>query len=628
MPSGNIYGNTSNSYIQSCIEWSYWQSTEDNKSYVTASLWYRRTNSYSGTATHGSWSGSITINGSTTSGSYSGTFTVPNNNSWVKAMEVSGVGVPHNSDGSKDVYIEGSGGLSGSTSLSWTSVGQTISLNTIPRASELVLPENIWLGKQCTLKVDRKSTDFKHTIDFRFECTSYETDYSGYIVQDSASTTVYWTPNAAKLGKKIPNSRGGRGTFVITTYNSSGASIGSKSYSFYATIQEDEDTKPSLSASFSVSDGNTSLTGVEKLIAEWTSVTATIDSCAAKYGASIDEASKKITYGNQSVSGNTATFLAVANTAKVSVTVKDTRGFSQTVEKTYPIVNWIEPTAIVESANITAAGNLTATVVGNVYNGSFGSTDNAVSLKLRCANNGETTWTVLSGPSSIEYSGNTYRATYTSDNFDYQKTYQLKASAWDKLLENEINARNLNMGISEVVTVRSKPVFDWSKNDFAFHVPVSVDGALTTTGEVVSGANITAHGNVTVDGTSTFQGHLHANSGIEMAGMLSSPSGYGNFIFFDNRSYSDFGLSAGYGDDFLKTWIKWLCQTYPDVSRATFIGQFIPASQWTVIGCVYNTSDLNSEGLPRYCGFLAACSADNDTRRFSTYNFALSTRTL
>ena len=60
MQAGTISGKTSNAYITAEIEWSSIPTTATNSSVVTATLYLRRTNSWSGTATNGT--GSFAIN--------------------------------------------------------------------------------------------------------------------------------------------------------------------------------------------------------------------------------------------------------------------------------------------------------------------------------------------------------------------------------------------------------------------------------------------------------------------------------------------------------------------------------------------------------------------------------------
>ena len=134
MASGIITGTTSNKFIESKIEWSSTPSTANNSSTVTASLYYRRTNSYSGSPTAGDGTFTITIDGQ--SGSSSINFVVPNNNEWVLALTVTKT-VVHNSNGSKEIVISATGSIP-SQSLKSTDCSGTATLDSITRGARIL----------------------------------------------------------------------------------------------------------------------------------------------------------------------------------------------------------------------------------------------------------------------------------------------------------------------------------------------------------------------------------------------------------------------------------------------------------------------------------------------------------
>ena len=138
MASGIINGTTSNSNIDSKIEWSSTPSTANNSSVVTASLYYKRTNTYSGTQTGGKGTFSITIDGQTGNGSAS--ITIPNSKEWVLALTVTKT-VAHNTDGNKTITISATGSISGTTVTS-TDCSGTATLDRISRGATIVSAPN------------------------------------------------------------------------------------------------------------------------------------------------------------------------------------------------------------------------------------------------------------------------------------------------------------------------------------------------------------------------------------------------------------------------------------------------------------------------------------------------------
>ena len=133
MASGIINGTTSNQYIDSKIEWSSTPSTANNNSSVTASLYYRRNNSWSGTPTSGTGTFGITIDGQ--SGSTTFSLTIPNGGAWVRAVTVTKT-VSHNNDGKKSITISASGSIP-VASLSSTTCSGTAVLDNIPRQATI-----------------------------------------------------------------------------------------------------------------------------------------------------------------------------------------------------------------------------------------------------------------------------------------------------------------------------------------------------------------------------------------------------------------------------------------------------------------------------------------------------------
>lgn len=108
MASGVITGTTSNKHIDSKIVWSSVSSAINNESTVTASLYFRRNNSYTGTPTNGTGTFSLTIDEQKSSESFR--FTVPNGGAWAKALTVTET-VSHNTNGTKSIIISASGSI-------------------------------------------------------------------------------------------------------------------------------------------------------------------------------------------------------------------------------------------------------------------------------------------------------------------------------------------------------------------------------------------------------------------------------------------------------------------------------------------------------------------------------------
>lgn len=79
----------------------------------------------------------------------------------------------------------------------------------------------------------------------------------------------------------------------------------------------------------------------------------------------------------------------------------------------------------------------------------------------------------------------------------------------------------------------------------------------------------------------------------------STPAGTSKIIISDIPPAEIGGTGLG-NEEYFKRTVKKLCEVYPNKSDTLFVGRGRPDSQWFYEICIYNTSEVNSEGLPRY----------------------------
>lgn len=72
-----------------------------------------------------------------------------------------------------------------------------------------------------------------------------------------------------------------------------------------------------------------------------------------------------------------------------------------------------------------------------------------------------------------------------------------------------------------------------------------------------------------------------------------------DIILVPSIEYNSISPSS-YNEDFYKAYLKWLCRNYPGKQSKIFIGRVVPNSAGYAITYIYNTSDVNEEGFPRY----------------------------
>jgi hypothetical protein len=152
--------------------------------------------------------------------------------------------------------------------------------------------------------------------------------------------------------------------------------------------------------------------------------------------------------------------------------VFDSRGNTTIETITIPMVEYVPLTCSIDgeitldAADGTKA-NITFTVSGNYFNGSFGAVDNTLELSYSIEDSSGGIFLEPLPISEATFSGTTYSLTYTIPRqFDYKNSYTIKVQAKDKINSLESLSK----------TLKAVPVFDWSEEDFNFNVPVKIDG--------------------------------------------------------------------------------------------------------------------------------------------------------
>ena len=120
-----------------------------------------------------------------------------------------------------------------------------------------------------------------------------------------------------------------------------------------------------------------------------------------------------------------------------------------------------------QTISLTLDKTIEMTVKGNYYNGSFGATDNELTIQTRHREVGEE-WGEWENISVLteDISNGTYTLNTTLTDYDPSGTYEFQSRVLDKLTVAE----------SAVETITLQPIFDWGKNDFNFNVPLTIEG--------------------------------------------------------------------------------------------------------------------------------------------------------
>lgn len=336
MASGTINGSTGNQYIDAKIIWSSVADTGDNKSVVTAALYYKRTNNYT---TYGTGTFSITINGEKTTVT---AYTSFSDDEWVKAMEAT-VTVEHDTDGSKVITISAAGSIPG-TSLPSTSVSGKVVLDTIPRASKITSTGDVTLGKACLVKWTPLSKSFRYKLKFSLGGWSHTTE----AIHPNQTTAYVYTEYNIPLtvANQLPKAKTGIMTVTIYTYSNSGATtqVGSEdAETFTVTVPNSDDSKPTVRMTLSaVHSLGSAFTGI---YVQGRSQVKAAFSGEGKYGATITSYKLYVADKRQD-SYTLSDYLPTSGTVTVRGRATDSRGYYTDIEKEITVLSYNAPTVL------------------------------------------------------------------------------------------------------------------------------------------------------------------------------------------------------------------------------------------------------------------------------------------
>ena len=358
MASGTINGSTGNQYIDSKIEWSSVANADANSSSVTAKLYYKRNNT--GFTTSGTGSFSITIGGTKKSASKTMTIT---GSAWELAMEAT-VTISHDSDGGKDIVISATGSIP-STTLSSTSCSDTVSLDTIARASSITSAGAVTLGKDCSVKWTPLSQSFRYKLKFTLGNWSYTT---GAIHPNTVSAYTYDDYTIPlTVAHQLPKAKTGTMTVSLYTFSDSGATkqVGSaSSKTFTVTVPSNESTNPAVGMTLSPVTtlgspfSSLYIQGLTKVKASFAG--------EGKYSADISSYQMTV-QGKSYASPYQSDYLSQAGNVTVTGRATDTRGYYTEVKNDITVIPYNKPeilpvsgTAAIVCARCDKDGKLTS----------------------------------------------------------------------------------------------------------------------------------------------------------------------------------------------------------------------------------------------------------------------------
>lgn len=162
--------------------------------------------------------------------------------------------------------------------------------------------------------------------------------------------------------------------------------------------------------------------------------------------------------------------------------VTDSRGNTTTETVTKNLVDYVKLTCNLSASTVLEDDNSVTVnfdVSGNYFNDTFGAVDNTLSLWARYKADNEE-YSDWGEAYEINIVDNSYNVSGKITNLDYTKSYTVQIRAQDELYK-----AYGNYVYSKAQTVTTLPVFDWSKDDFNFNVPVHFNSGITIDGITV-----------------------------------------------------------------------------------------------------------------------------------------------
>lgn len=315
-----------------------------------------------------------------------------------------------------------------SWSLGDASASGSLTLDKIPRKSSVTCTDGN-IESSVSININRASDSFTHTLRYDFGNLKNQTIATG------VGTSYGWTLPTSFYAQ-IPNAKSGVGTVYCDTYSGS-TLIGTSSCNFTAYTDESK-CKPTVTATIIDSNDTTyALTNDRnKFIKGYSNAKVTISATAMPVNSGSTITSRKVTCGDGKEGYGTEVTLYGVESGNFTVSATDSRlpnGYTTSTPYTKTLIPYVKLTL-----NPTfyrpepTTGEVKLQLSGNYFNGSFGATNNSLTVKYRYKESGGSYGDYKTV--TVAITNNTYSLNLSlGTGFDYQKSYDFEIVATDKL---------------------------------------------------------------------------------------------------------------------------------------------------------------------------------------------------
>lgn len=344
---------------------------------------------------------------------------------------------------------------------------------------------NANIGSVSTITITKYNSGYCHSLQYSFGgLIGYITSSGGVQSTETkfSETSVAFTV-PTDFYAKIPNAKTGTCTITCRTYSSSSSTtvLGSATTCAFTVTATGA---PLVSGT--VIDMNAStvaLTGNSSTLIRYRSSPRCTITATPKNSSSISN----VKICGSAVSGATGSDGVVtaekiysdASYTSYEFFATDSRGYSTSKIVSPTIVSYMELTCSPVISRPTPTGNsIVMSASGALYRGSFGAAPNELILDYRykTTDGSYSSWHTIPS-SSISIGSTKYTLTEFSlgVDFDYKVSYVFQIRARDG---GTVDGTRYTLStVTKTIEVQKGiPIFDWGENDFAFHVPVQMDG--------------------------------------------------------------------------------------------------------------------------------------------------------
>lgn len=231
------------------------------------------------------------------------------------------------------------------------------------------------------------------------------------------------------------------------------------------TVVKNSKTEPKLYPSITVDDNTWGVTRSNNVFIKGITNIVVNAHPQAQWGASIKSCSIKC--GNSTIASQAGEFQNIQS-EDVVFSATDSRGFTTTITTKGTLIDYIPVTATLIASNPNGEGEATIKIDGDYFHGSFGVSDNDLTIQYRIkVEDGDYgNWI------TIPYTPyeNRYSITYTITGLDYTKKITFQARAYDMLTS----------AVTDEQARKAVPVFYWGKDIFSFNTNIIFDGGEQT----------------------------------------------------------------------------------------------------------------------------------------------------